>query len=178
MNKNESNAIADVREALLEVTNMRHDYEPAWFRDAIEIRYALIDPILWSLGWHTWLPEECRPDLLMDHRGRIDYGLIDYDGELDIMIHISTRWAQSRFDRARLAKSVAGITIGVAVLTDGLHWEIYDLSKRSRRLEDKMVASLEIDPDKPEKAETDAETLYGWIGKDRAEGQTTNALNK
>ena len=96
MNKNESNAIADVREALLEVTNMRHDYEPAWFRDAIEIRYALIDPILWSLGWHNWLPEECRPDLLMNHRGRIDYGLIDYDGELDIMIHISTRWVQSR----------------------------------------------------------------------------------
>ena len=164
MTKNESEAIADVREALLEVTNMRHDYEPACFRDAIEIRYALIDPILWSLGWHTWLPEECRPDLSLGDRGRIHYGLIDYDGELDIMTDISTRWAQRRIDRVRLTRTVAGITIGVAVLTDVFgserltgalldrlthHVHIVEMNGDSYRLKGSRQNAVSLPPEEP-----------------------------
>ena len=86
--------IADVLKTILEVTTIRQEYGSQWFRDAVQVRYALIDPIMWSLGWRTWRPEECRPDLWLGPRGRINYGLIDCDGELDF-------WSPYRRDGLR-----------------------------------------------------------------------------
>ena len=50
--------LRQVMESAYEITSRPSLSEPA-------IRYAMIDPILWSLGWRTWLPSECGPDFTL-----------------------------------------------------------------------------------------------------------------
>ena len=48
------------------------------------IRYAIVDPILWALGWSTWLPWACRPDSDLGQRSWVDYAIFDSNGDIAV----------------------------------------------------------------------------------------------
>ena len=53
---------ADVVEALREIMETVDQAGHRLPEHRAGIRYAIVDPILWALGWSTWLPWECQPD--------------------------------------------------------------------------------------------------------------------
>ena len=56
-------SVADVERAVrLVVANVQE--HGRWLAgNETAMRYALVDPILWALGWSTWSPLQCRPNL-------------------------------------------------------------------------------------------------------------------
>ena len=70
-------SVADVERAVrLAIVNARA-HAPWFVGNETAVRYALVDPILWALGWSTWLPSQCRPDFKLGTRGLADYALLD-----------------------------------------------------------------------------------------------------
>ena len=49
---------ADVEEALREIMETVDQSGHLLAEYKAGIRYAIVDPILWALGWSTWLPWE------------------------------------------------------------------------------------------------------------------------
>ena len=131
------------------------------------IRYAMVDPILWSLGWRTWLPWKCQPEFALGRYRRIDYALFDRSGETAVFIQVRSLAARRQQDRGRLRETVRRITRGVSVLTYGWEWEIYDLEHRARTFVDRRVARLILDLDAPHNSEQVAGALHQWLGRDR-----------
>ena len=131
------------------------------------VRYAIVDPILWSLGWRTWLPSECQPDFALGRYHRADYALFDGSGEAMVFIQVRPMTVRRQRDRDRLRETVRRITQGVAVLTCGWEWEIYDLARRDRAFAGRRVERLILDLDAPNNQARVADALYQWLGKDR-----------
>ncbi len=136
------------------------------------MKYAVIDPILWSLGWCTWLPWECGPDFRLGRRGRVDYALFDDQGNIAVYINVQSSYTRRRYGRIRLRECVRGTTAGVGILIYGSSWELYDLSLRVRLFDDKRVGTLDIDRDAGDEPEIIAEVLSCWIGKSRWRGES------
>ena len=70
-------SVNDVKEAVLQISHTADRFGRWLERNNLAMRYAVVDPILWALGWRTWLPQECRPDFQLGNRGRVDYALLD-----------------------------------------------------------------------------------------------------
>ena len=130
-------------------------------------RYAVIDPVLWALGWQTWLPWECRVEVKRAKQGRADYLLLDGEETPVIVIEAKGLYGGSNYSptnfRRTLASYSRGITYGLAVLTNGWDWEIYDLSEHGVTFHQKRQAKVNLD-DGPEKA---ARVLHKWLRKER-----------
>ena len=130
-------------------------------------RYAVIDPILWALGWQTWLPRECRVEVKRGNQGRADYLLLDGEEKPVIVIEAKGLYGGSNYSptnfRRTLASYARGITYGLAVLTNGWDWEIYDLGKHGVSFHQKKQEKINFD-DGPEKA---AKVLHEWLRKER-----------
>lgn len=131
------------------------------------LRDTIIQPILWSLGWCTWLPSECGSDFSLGKRGRVDYALLDTLGDIAVYICAQSSQTRRRYGRIRLRDCVRGATRGVGVLICGSSWEIYDLSRKSRLFDDKRVATLVIDLNPDDGAEYVAEVLSRWLHQAR-----------
>lgn len=128
-------------------------------------RYAIIDPILWALGWETWNPSEVRVEYQRKRNSydRVDYALLGQDGDPVVLIEAKT-WGKPLDGWVRQIGNYArGLGEGVACITDGWGWEIYDLSLRGafRR---KRVASADILAGRGVMA---AATLNKWLRKAR-----------
>ena len=130
------------------------------------VRYALVDPILWALGWSTWSPLQCLPRFDLGQRGFADYALFDPDGNVAVLVVVGTTTARRRSDRQRLMARARGMNRGMAVLTYGTLWEIYDLHLRVVRFSDKLVESLSLGRNIPEEPEEVAEALHHWLRQD------------
>ena len=102
----------------------------------------------------------------LGQRGLVDYALFDQDGNIAILVVMGTEPARRRTDRQRLLARARGMNRGVAVLTYGTIWEIYDLHLRPMRFSDKLVESLYLDWDMPDEPEEIAEALYHWLRQD------------
>ena len=131
------------------------------------VRYALVDPVLCSLGWRTHQPAECFPDFPLGQRGQVDYALFDRQGDVAVLIEVGATYARRGQDRNRLAGRLRGMTRGMAALTYGSYWEIYDPSIRLRRFDDKRVEELTLDLEPPEHLERVARALHGWLGREQ-----------
>ena len=162
-----SRDIADVEKAVRGVTQVVHELagRPSQYEAAL--RYSMIDPILWSLGWRTWLPWECGPDFTLGRRGRVDYALFDDRGEIAVYVYLQASYTRRRYGRIRLRDSVRGALRGVGILVYGTSWEIYDLSRRTRYFDDKRVETLAINREVGDRPEYVAKVLSQWIGKDQ-----------
>ena len=68
---------ADVEAAVRQFMGTLDQSGHLFRRDKAGIRYAIVHPILWALGWSTWLPWEYQPDYNLGRRGRVDYALFD-----------------------------------------------------------------------------------------------------
>ena len=162
-------AVADaVREAI-----ETHERHAGWLSsDKTRLRCAVIDPILWMLGWRTWMPSECQHNKSLRREGHLDYVMLDPDGQVAIVILVTTSTPREH-NRRKLATLVSGVHRGVAALTNGTRWEIYDLSLPPRGLAGKIVESFTLDTSDPVEIEDAALALDYWLGKDSShhEGQ-------
>ena len=111
-----------------------------WRED--QTRYAIIDPMLRSLGWKTEDPKQCHPEYpRTSNGGRVDYALFrDLDLETiiekgmpppDIIIEakaLPVRLTVAQLDKLqRYAQGHPPMTNGLAVLTNGTVWHIYEV---------------------------------------------------
>ena len=129
------------------------------------VKCAVVDPILWALGWKTWLPQECLPDCPTGNRGHADYVLLDQTEQIAVVMLVQPSGLRRRDARTRLWRLVRGMTHGVGLLIFGSVWEIYDLTIRSRNPTGKFVEELSLGADFPDEVETIASVLSQWVSK-------------
>ena len=156
---------AAVADAIREVRTIR-ERRAGWLSaDKTRIRCAVIDPILWALSWRTWDPAECQHNRPLQREGGLDYVMLDPDGRVAIVILITTATLPREHNRRKLAMLVSGVHRGVAVLTNGTRWEIYNLSLPARGLVGKIVENFTLDTSDPVESEDAAFALDYWLGK-------------
>ena len=159
-------SVADVERAVRLVMANAQEHGQWLAGNETAVRYALVDPILWALGWSTWSPLQCLPNFDLGPRGVADYALFDPDGNIAVLMLVGTEPARRRSDRQRLMGRARGMNRGVAVLTYGTRWEIYDPHVRPTRFTDKLVESLSLEWERPDDPEEVAAALYHWLSQD------------
>ena len=117
-----------------------HLSDVSWRED--QTRYAIIDPILRALGWKTEDPKQCHPEYpRTSNGGRVDYALFrDLALETvmekgmpppDIIIEakaLPVRLTSAQLDKLqRYAEGNPRMATGLAVLTNGTIWQIYEV---------------------------------------------------
>ena len=160
--------VESVNAAVRQVAETAREFPRLVYRDESTMRCALVDPILWALGWKTWLPLQCQPDFRLGQRGNVDYALVR-PGRPTRSRTSSSRNRQrvGRLTASGCKGSYGALNHGVAVLTYGTYWEVYDLSRRTRRFSDKLVERLMLDLDREEEIPDVADALCCWIGRDQ-----------
>ena len=141
-------------------------------------RYALIDPIIQALGWDTGAPDECCVEWPRPlGGGKVDYALFGnadlYDiveGNLAPTIIVESKRAKTELtvaiiDRqlSKYANCKPRMYRGVAVLTNGRQWLLYDMSKWVR-FGHKLSAIVDVTRDRQQDA---ARELNRWLGRER-----------
>ena len=106
-------------------------------------RYALIDPIIWGLGWDVNNPSQCLVEARRGQSGRIDYTMLDRHGNPVVLIEAKRVDKDIGYFEVQIARYARGIKSGSAALTDGYFWNIYDLTKRGR-FKKKLVETVNI----------------------------------
>ena len=155
---------AAVEEALREIMETVDQSGHLLAEHKAGIRYAIVDPILWVLGWSTWLPWECQPDHDLGRRGQVDYAL--FDGNRRIAVFTEVQNARPRrSDRIRLWEHTRGMTRGVGVLTSAFYWEVYGLSIRARNIDHQCVVRLALDPAEPDGLQRVADALHHCLDR-------------
>ena len=130
-------SVKKVEKAINEVLKTADNFGVPEKGDQLARRYRFVDPILRALGWRIHSPDECRLGFGLGWRGVVDYALLDGEGWAGVLIDVETWPARRRQHRNVLWRRVRGMRGGIAVLTYGLEWEIYDLSLRARSLDGK-----------------------------------------
>ena len=151
-----------------QVMGTRRNYASWLSEDKTRTRYALIDPILWALGWRTWDPSQCGHNVSLRPGAGLDYVTYDPEGRVAVAVMIGRPVHQGERERQRAARLLTGMIRGVGVLTDGVNWEIYDLSLRYRRFQSKLVEKFTLDTSDPVELEDAALALAYWLGRDSA----------
>ena len=157
--------IDEVEAKVHEVMTTVDTFPREFLENSAIVRNATIDPILWALGWQTWLPWECRPDYEIRAGRRVDYALFDESGQLAVVMLFQCPYRRREYGLAKLRRTVRGMTDGVAVLTCGPLWEIYDLSIGTRRFFDKRAEQFFLGPQSPDGPDEVASALYHWIAR-------------
>ena len=135
--KDVQNAIEQIEEVIEEagefISNC-HEYQT---------RYALIDPILSSLGWNISDVNQVEVEYRTDW-GPVDYALLESpDGKPAIAVEAKALWKnlEATAIQRQILSYAEGIKKGYLVLTDGATWRIYDLGKRGK-FQNKMVEEV------------------------------------
>lgn len=129
-------------------------------------RCALVDPILWALGWSTWRPLECMPGLMLTGLTRVDYALLDRNGHIAALVDVNSQPLRERPDRMLVERNFENMASGIAVLTCGWEWEIYNLGIRTKRFDEKRLERLVLGPAQSDDLVNIAEALHRWLRKD------------
>ena len=137
-------SVSDVDRAIQKIRGVVREWKDAelnsWRED--HTRYGVIDPIIRALGWDTSDPKECHPEYPRSYESgrRVDYALF---GAADLSVIVNDGAPpdiiiESKPLRAELADAVPQLRRyawasprmrqGMAVLTSGNEWWIYDLS--------------------------------------------------
>ena len=109
-------------------------------------RAALIDPVLTALGWDTSDPGF----VMVEQRlrdGKADYALLRPDGN-PISI-VEAKALGSQLDRVtdQLIRYAFAEGIPYAVSTDGDWWQVYDLTKPSTQIDNRLILQVSISND-------------------------------
>lgn len=139
-------AIKDIENAIRHGRAVMDDHWDAIARNERATRYAIIDPVIWALGWETWDPAECQVEFQRGRQGKVDYALFNSEGKPVILIEAKRMDVDSARSEEQLAKYGLGMREGVGVLTDGQLWHLYDFGKEGR-FSNKHVASVDISND-------------------------------
>ena len=139
----------DVLRAVTEISDSISDEDRYdWLSKSHEYqtRYALIDPVLVSLGWDLSNVEQVEVEHEIEEWGRVDYALLTSPtGDPAIIVEAKVLGAKlySASNQRQVLSYSEGRRKGFAVLTDGDIWRIYDLSKRGG-FQSKLVEEFSI----------------------------------
>ncbi len=136
-------------------------------------RYLLIDPVLSAAGWNLHDFDETAVEWPMPtnrSKRKADYVLFDRDGQPKVVIEAKALPVAVRNHPAgleqQLAGYVKGMRSGVAVLTNGLIWNFYDLDSNRRALKYKFVEQIDIRSNKGDLRKS-GKGLGNWLPKER-----------
>ena len=168
--------IREVENAVLQIRTRAQEWDKmdlGHWRE-VDVRYSFVDPIIQALGWNTADPKECYPEYQRG-QGFVDYALFGIpdigaigSGEVAPDVVIESKKLDGILDShiSKLRKYTSSsprMGQGVAVLTDGNTWLLYDLSKRGA-FRAKRVDQLEILCDSLDVIVT---ILDQWVGRER-----------
>lgn len=169
-------SIRSVENAIRRVRQQMEDYDRehyGWSYNETGTRYVLIDPVLKALGWDIYDMDQCGVEWPMprhDHRGRADYVLGNKDDENVIVIEAKrvdvAVGGEPRAFEKKLSVYTRGMNTGVAVLTNGLVWRLYELDSTRRALWKKRTEKVDIREGYSSTKES-ATLLHEWLDKDR-----------
>ena len=163
------NAIRRVRQQL-EVYD-RENY--GWSYNETGTRYILIDPVLKALGWDIYDMDQCGVEWPMPpHKpmGRADYVLGNRHDDIVIVIEakrvdVSVGGEPRRFE-SKLTSYTRGMKTGVAALTNGLIWRLYELDSTRKALRNRRSERVDIREGYGTISES-ARLLHEWLDKDK-----------
>lgn len=101
-------------------------HAPSLRENEIRTRIALIDPLLRALGWDVSDPALVTPEYTVSG-GRVDYALLGADGKPVALLeakHLNEALTAHRMQMVNYA-NMSGVPY--AGLTDGSHWELYEV---------------------------------------------------
>ena len=118
------------------------DHGPALRENETRTRMALIDPLLAALGWNVSDPAVVTPEYNVSGRWA-DYALLRPDGQPAATLEAKKLGESLASHRMQMLNysNAAGITY--AGLTDGNHWELYEVFA-PKPLEERRVLQLSI----------------------------------
>lgn len=106
-------------------------------------RAALIDPVLTALGWDT-----SDPGLVMVEQrlrgGKADYALLKPDGNPISIVEAKALGSQLDKVTDQLINYAFAEGIPYAISTDGDWWNVYDLTKPSTQIDNRLILQLSI----------------------------------
>ena len=118
----------------IEIALARLEHNEVDLRE-LDTRYYLIDPLLKALNWDVSDPAQVvfEQQVRQRTKGNIDYVLLNRFG--DPAIYLEAKRADAWLNDTHLVQLrsyIQGKTAGLAVLTNGTEWKIYDLSRSGR----------------------------------------------
>ncbi len=168
-------AIDHCRTVIAEWPECMSEFSMGWRE--VDTRYAFIDPVLTALGWNVSDPKQVVAEWRRGE-GWLDYALFAPDGRATIResgapciaVEAKSLWGYGRDllqeHESQLECYVTAqprMNRGLAVLTNGAEWRIYDVAK-SGEFARKRVAVVDITAGNVEDA---ARTLNEWLSTDR-----------
>lgn len=108
-------------------------------------RNVLINPLLQALGWDTTDRNKVRAESRIS-RGRADYILMN--GDQQVALVEAKRLGEVPGTAQALEYCHRG-DIRYMILTDGDHWDMYDLQKKGRLEEDQKVLAVKVSSQNP-----------------------------
>lgn len=97
-------------------------------------RYALIDPLLGSLGWNLADPSEVVAEYRLDaDEGRVDYAML-HGGEPYLLIEAKNLGERLKPAVLQVVQYALATPAQFVVLTNGEQWEGYDLGARNKQV--------------------------------------------
>jgi predicted type IV restriction endonuclease len=142
-----------IEEELCRSKSKLERYRNDYFQNEAQTRYALIDPVLRTLGWDLGNPEQVKVEHYRIEGNRADYEFYVADRQDPIMVveakriseddisyilgeiedspeDIGADWIEwGEEEVGQLGRYVRDLKTGYGVLTDGNAWGIWDLSK-------------------------------------------------
>ena len=136
-------AIQQVRQQLADYPTSEYLYNEATTRNVI------INPMLAALGWDLCNLDQCGYEI--DPKGELwgkkpaDYALGAPSGRTVVIVEAkrTSNGLTAEREEEQLAGYAAGVLSGVAVLTNGKDWYIYNLRKRGD-FSNKLVSSINL----------------------------------
>ena len=108
----------------------------------IRTRVALIDPLLRALGWDVSDPAMVVPEYKIDNKP-VDYALLRTDGKPAAALEAKKLGEPLGSHRMQMLNYANASGIEYAGITDGNHWELYDVFKRGT-LEERRILEVSI----------------------------------
>ncbi|MCY3692806.1 MAG: hypothetical protein OXI54_16370 [Chloroflexota bacterium] len=114
------------------VSQVRNTIKLGLSTNELHTRYTAIDPLIRALGWDTEDPFQVRVEYLSRAGARIDYALFNRAGQAAILIEAKDICRDPGRSGRQLANYLSkfhgrGESPSVGVLTNGRHWNLYDL---------------------------------------------------
>lgn len=165
-----------VENAIRRVRQQMEDYDRehyGWSYNETATRYLLIDPVLKALGWDIYDLDQCGVEWPMpeeDPIGRADYVLCNAHVQNIIVIEAKridvAVGGEPRALERKLARYCKGMRTGIAVLTNGLVWRLYELDHTRRALWNRRTEKVDI-REGHGRISGSARLLHEWLDKDR-----------
>lgn len=119
-----------------------HDHGPTLRENETRTRLALIDPLLTALGWDVSDPSLVTPEYNVSGRWA-DYALLRPDGQPAATVEAKKLGESLGPHRMQMLNYSNASGVEYAGLTDGDHWELYEVFQR-RQLEDRRILDIRI----------------------------------